>query len=134
MLGALTDFVSSPRGKWVTLLVWVVVAGALLSQLPRLDEVRENEEALFLPRFASPVHVIHRRDELRASRIMAARAKKNQKIRFVWDSVVEEVLGDDDGVTGLRLSNVRSGETSELAVGALFIAIGHVPNTSPAET
>ena len=87
------------------------------------------EEALFLTRFASTVHVIHRRGELRASRIMAARAKKNPKIRFVWDSVVEEVLGDDDGVTGLRLSNVRSGETSELAVGALFIAIGHVPNT-----
>lgn len=87
------------------------------------------EEALFLTRFASTVHVIHRRDELRASRIMAARAMKNPKIRFEWDSVVEEVLGDEDGVTGLRLANVRSGDTSELAVGALFIAIGHVPNT-----
>ncbi len=87
------------------------------------------EEALFLTRFASTVHVIHRRDELRASRIMANRALNHAGIRFVWDSVVEEVLGDDDGVTGLRLRNRKTGADSELPVGAMFVAIGHVPNT-----
>lgn len=86
------------------------------------------EEALFLTRFGSKVHVIHRRDELRASRIMAERAQRNDKIEFVWDSAVDEVLGDD-AVTGVRLRNVKTGETSELAVGALFIAIGHTPNS-----
>lgn len=88
------------------------------------------EEALFLTRFASTVHVVHRRDTLRASRIMAERAQAHPKIRFVWDSVVEEVLGDDDGVTGLRLRNRRTGEESHLPVGALFVAIGHEPNTA----
>ena len=87
------------------------------------------EEALFLTRFASTVHVIHRRDALRASKIMAKRALDHPKIRFVWDSVVEEVLGDDDGVTELRLRNRQTGAGSRLPVGALFIAIGHVPNT-----
>ncbi len=87
------------------------------------------EEALFLTRFATAVHIIHRRDELRASRIMARRAMDHPKIRFLWDTVVEEVLGDDDGVIGLRLRGVRNGEESRLAVGALFLAIGHVPNT-----
>ena len=87
------------------------------------------EEALFLTRFATTVHVIHRRDALRASKIMAKRALDNPKIRFVWDSAVEEVLGDDDGVTELLLSNLKTGAESRLAVGALFIAIGHVPNT-----
>ena len=87
------------------------------------------EESLFLTRFATTVHVVHRRDELRASKIMARRALEHPKIRFVWDSVVEEVLGDDDGVTGLRLSNTKTGASSQLAVGALFLAIGHVPNT-----
>jgi len=86
------------------------------------------EEALFLTRFASTVHVVHRRDELRASKIMADRAKRNDKIHFVWDSGVEEILGDDE-VTGVRLKNLKSGETSELEVGAVFIAIGHSPNT-----
>ena len=88
------------------------------------------EEALFLTRFATTVHIIHRRDELRASKIMARRALRHPKIRLVWDTVVDEVLGDDEeGVTALRLRNVKSGAHSELAVGALFIAIGHVPNT-----
>ena len=85
------------------------------------------EEALFLTRFATTVHLIHRRDELRASKIMAERAERNEKISFVWDSVVEEVLGDD-AVTGVRVRNVKSGEQSELPVEAVFIAIGHVPN------
>ena len=87
------------------------------------------EEALFLTRFATTVHVIHRRDALRASKIMAKRALDNPKIRFVWDSVVEEVLGDQEGVTDLRLRNLKTGAQSRLPVGALFIAIGHVPNT-----
>ena len=87
------------------------------------------EEALFLTRFATTVHVIHRRDALRASKIMAKRALDNPKIRFVWDSVVEEVLGDEEGVTELGLSNLKTGAESRLPVGALFIAIGHVPNT-----
>ncbi len=86
------------------------------------------EEALFLTRFGSKVHVIHRRDELRASRIMAERALRHQKIELVWDSVVEEVLGDD-AVNGVRLRNLKTGSTTELAVGALFIAIGHTPNS-----
>ena len=87
------------------------------------------EEALFLTRFATTVHVIHRRDALRASKIMAKRAMDNPRIRFVWDSAVEEVLGNQDGVTDLRLRNLKSGAESRLPVGALFIAIGHVPNT-----
>ena len=85
------------------------------------------EEALFLTRFASVVHVIHRRDELRASKIMQERARKNEKIRFVWDSLVEEVLGEDE-VTGVRIRNLKTSETSQIEVGALFVAIGHKPN------
>ncbi len=86
------------------------------------------EEALFLTRFASVVYVIHRRDELRASRIMQDRARNNEKIRFVWDSVVEEVLGDNE-VQGVRVRNLKTNEQSQLEVGALFVAIGHTPNT-----
>lgn len=87
------------------------------------------EEALFLTRFATTVHVIHRRDTLRASKIMANRAMENPRVRFVWDSAVEEVLGNQEGVTDLRLRNLKTGRESRLPVGALFIAIGHVPNT-----
>ena len=87
------------------------------------------EEALFLTRFATTVHIIHRRDELRASRIMRERVRKNEKIQFVWDSVVDEVLGDDNGVAGVRIANVKTGKKSTLDVEALFIAIGHVPNS-----
>ncbi len=86
------------------------------------------EEALFLTRFATKVTIIHRRDELRASKIMQDRAFKHEKIEFLWDSEVVEVLGDND-VTGLRIRNRKSDEESDLAVGALFVAIGHVPNT-----
>jgi thioredoxin reductase (NADPH) len=86
------------------------------------------EEALFLTRFASRVFVIHRRDALRASKIMQDRAFRNPKIEFVWSSVVEEVLGDD-AVTGLRIRNRETGEASQLDVEALFVAIGHEPNT-----
>lgn len=88
------------------------------------------EEALFLTRFASKVTVIHRRDEFRASGIMADRVLAHEKIDVKWDTVIEEVLGVEQGeVTGLRLRNVKTGEKSELALAGLFVAIGHQPNT-----
>jgi thioredoxin reductase (NADPH) len=87
------------------------------------------EEALFLTRFASAVHVIHRRDALRASRIMAERARRHPKISFVWNSAVDEILGDGKAVTGVRVRNLKTGETSVLDVQACFIAIGHKPNS-----
>ena len=87
------------------------------------------EEALFLTRFATKVTVIHRRHQLRASKIMQDRAFKNEKIEFLWDSEVSEVLGNDAGVTGIRVRNRKTGEISELSVEAFFIAIGHQPNT-----
>ena len=86
------------------------------------------EEALFLTRFAKKVYVIHRRSELRASKIMQERAFANEKIRFVWNSVVEDVLGGD-AVAGVKLRNTETGESSELPVTGLFVAIGHKPNT-----
>jgi thioredoxin reductase (NADPH) len=86
------------------------------------------EEALFLTRFATRVTVIHRRDELRASKIMQERARANEKIEFAWNSVVDEVLGDEF-VTGVRLRDVHSGDTREIPVEAVFVAIGHQPNT-----
>jgi len=86
------------------------------------------EEALFLTRFATKVTVIHRRDELRGSRIMQERAVNHEKIEFAWNAVVDEVLGDE-AVTGVRLRDVKTDETRELPVEALFIAIGHEPNT-----
>ena len=86
------------------------------------------EEAIFLTRYASHVTVIHRRDSLRASKIMQERAMKNPKISFIWDTEVTEVLGED-AVTGLRLRNVKSGEESVLPVQGFFLAIGHKPNT-----
>jgi thioredoxin reductase (NADPH) len=88
------------------------------------------EEALYLTRFASVVHLVHRRDELRASKIMADRALGNSKIQPIWDSVVTEVLDvQQDKVTAVRLKNVKTGKTSELPCAGVFIAIGHVPNT-----
>ena len=86
------------------------------------------EEALFLTRFATKVTVVHRRDELRASRIMQERARKNEKIEFAWNSAVEEVLGDEF-VTGVRIRDTKTNETREIPVEALFVAIGHEPNT-----
>jgi len=89
------------------------------------------EEATFLTRFATKVHLIHRRDALRGSRIMQDRAFKNDKIEVHWDTVVEDVLASDDGtVRAIALRNVKTGETSELAVKGFFVAIGHEPNTS----
>jgi thioredoxin reductase (NADPH) len=88
------------------------------------------EEALFLTKFGSAVNVIHRRDELRASRFMQERAFNNDKINFIWDSVVDEVLSEDGtAVNGVRLHNVKSDEVNDLELGGLFIAIGHTPNT-----
>lgn len=89
------------------------------------------EEALFLTKFASKVTVVHRRNELRASKIMQDRARKNPKIAFVWDSVVEEIYGNpqNGGVTGVRLKNVKSGESRDFTCQGVFIAIGHEPNT-----
>jgi thioredoxin reductase (NADPH) len=86
------------------------------------------EEALFLTKFASSVTIIHRRKELRASKIMQDRAFRNPKIDFKWDSVVTEILGDGS-VSGVRLRDVTSGEESTLELGGLFVAIGHAPNT-----
>ena len=86
------------------------------------------EEATFLTKFASKVTIIHRRDELRASKIMQERAFANSKIEFLWDSQVEEILGDDK-VDGWMVKNVKTGESSELKVTGLFVAIGHRPNT-----
>jgi thioredoxin-disulfide reductase len=86
------------------------------------------EEANFLTRFASKVSVVHRRDKLRASKIMQDRAFKNEKITFVWNSQVEEILGDDV-VTSVRLRNVVTGQESELKCAGVFVAIGHSPNT-----
>ncbi len=91
------------------------------------------EEATFLTKFASKVTIVHRRDQLRASKIMQERAFKNPKISFVWDSVIEEILGKTENgkktVTGVRLKNVKTGAISEMNVDGVFIGIGHKPNT-----
>jgi thioredoxin reductase (NADPH) len=88
------------------------------------------EEALFLTKFASKVVVIHRRDDFRASKIMADRVKAHDKIEILWNTEVTEIVGDKTaGVTGVKLSNTVTGETSELATEGVFIAIGHKPNT-----
>ncbi|MEV4101234.1 thioredoxin-disulfide reductase [Nonomuraea sp. NPDC049649] len=86
------------------------------------------EEATFLTRFARMVTVVHRRDQLRASKIMQERAFANEKIRFVWDTEVVEILGDTK-VEAAKLRNVKTGEESELATDAVFVAIGHDPRT-----
>jgi thioredoxin reductase (NADPH) len=90
------------------------------------------EEALFLTRFASKVYLVHRRDSLRASKIMADRATSHEKIQPVWDSVPVAVEGVEQGaVTGLKIKNVKTGAESVLPVKGIFVAIGHVPNTAP---
>ena len=86
------------------------------------------EEALFLTRFATKVTVIHRRDELRASKIMQDRALANEKVAFLWNTVVDEVMGNGQ-VRALRLRDTETGEQRDLQVGGLFVAIGHDPNT-----
>ncbi|NLV44393.1 MAG: thioredoxin-disulfide reductase [Candidatus Hydrogenedentes bacterium] len=88
------------------------------------------EEALFLTKFADRVHVVHRRDKLRASKIMGDRVLNHPKITMEWNSVVDEILGNDsDGVTGVRLKDTRTGELREVPCSGYFAAIGHQPNT-----
>ncbi|MBL6785416.1 MAG: thioredoxin-disulfide reductase [Rickettsiales bacterium] len=89
------------------------------------------EDALYLTNFAKSVTVIHRRDELRAEKILQARAFDHPKINFMWDTVLEEVVGDNDpkNVTGIKVKNLKSGEISEHKTSGIFIAIGHKPNT-----
>jgi thioredoxin reductase (NADPH) len=89
------------------------------------------EEALFLTKFASKVTNVHRRNALRASKIMQERAEKNPKISFVWDTVIDKIYGDPKagGVTGVRLKNVKTGKTEDFKSDGVFIAIGHEPNT-----
>jgi thioredoxin reductase (NADPH) len=87
------------------------------------------EEATFLTKFATKVWLVHRRDELRASKVMQERARKNPKIEFVWNATVDEVLGDGKAVKGLRLRSTKDGSTRDLPVQGLFLAIGHEPNT-----
>ena len=88
------------------------------------------EEATFLTKFATKVSVIHRRDTLRASKIMQDRAFENPKIDFIWNTIVEEVIGQKGtGVTGVKLRNVKTQEPSDLKIDGLFVAIGHNPNT-----
>lgn len=87
------------------------------------------EEALFLTKFATRVRIVHRRDELRASKILQDRAFKNEKIEFVWNTVVTEVVGDDEGqVTGIKTEDTVTGEAGLLETDGVFIFIGHIPN------
>jgi thioredoxin reductase (NADPH) len=92
------------------------------------------EEALFLARYGSRTTVIHRRDALRASKIMADRVLKNPKVEVVWDSVVDEVLGDGQKVAAVRVRNVKTGAVAERPCAGFFVAIGHTPNTSMFKT
>ena len=90
------------------------------------------EEALFLTRFASKVRLVHRRDELRASKIMADRVLEHPKVEMVWDTIPLEVLGvSEGGVSGMKVKNVKTGAESVLPAKGIFIAIGHKPNTAP---
>lgn len=88
------------------------------------------EESIFLTKFATKVTVVHRRDKLRASKVMQEKAFKNPKIEFIWDSIVEEIISaNGEGVGGVRLKNLKTGQPSQLSCGGVFIAIGHEPNT-----
>ncbi len=87
------------------------------------------EEGLFLTKFAETVYIVHRRDRLRAAKVVQERAFANEKIKFVWDSVPEKIEGDDSGVKSLHIKNVKTGEQSSLDVGGVFIYIGYDPNT-----
>ncbi len=90
------------------------------------------EEAMFLTKFATKVKLIHRRDKLRAENLLQKKLKENKKIEIIWDSVLEEVMGDKDpkGVTGIKIKNVKTNKSSEIKIHGLFIAIGHDPATS----
>ena len=90
------------------------------------------EEAMFLTKFASKVHLIHRRNELRAEKLLQEKLKANKKIEIIWDSIVMEVMGTSEpkGVNGVKIKNVKTNKTSEIKVDGLFIAIGHDPATA----
>ncbi len=88
------------------------------------------EDAIFLTKFAKKVFIVHRRDQLRASKPMQDRAFKNEKIEFVWDSTISEIRSDAGGVTGLVLKNLKTGESQEKTTDGIFYGIGHTPNTS----
>lgn len=90
------------------------------------------EEAIFLTKFATKVKLIHRRDKLRAEKMLQKKLKENPKIEIIWDSVLEEVVGDKDpkGVTGIKIKNIKTNKSSEIKLHGLFIAIGHDPATS----
>ncbi|MDH4029081.1 MAG: thioredoxin-disulfide reductase [Nitrospirota bacterium] len=87
------------------------------------------EEGLFLTKFARTVYIVHRRDSLRATKVVQERALANPKIKFIWDSVPEKIEGDDSGVTAVNIKNLKTGERSVLAVHGIFIYIGYNPNT-----
>jgi thioredoxin reductase (NADPH) len=87
------------------------------------------EEALFITKFAKSVTIVHRRDKLRASKIMQDRVFKNDKINIIWDSVVEDIIGDGKKVTAIKLKNLKDNSSSEKKVDGVFLAVGHVPNT-----
>lgn len=87
------------------------------------------EEATFLTKFASKVYVVHRRDELRASKTMQDRANKNEKIEFIWDSELTEILGEDSNVNSVKIRNVKTGDEKVMPIQGVFMAIGHKPNT-----
>lgn len=90
------------------------------------------EEATFLTKFAKKVYIVHRRHELRASKIMQERAFKNEKIEFIWDSAIEDILSEGKNeVTGARIKNLKTGETRDLKIDGIFVAIGHTPNSAP---
>lgn len=89
------------------------------------------EEATFMTKFSNPVYIVHRRDEFRASKIMQDRVLNNPKIKVLWNSLIEEVLGDDAaGVTGMRLKDSKTGELRDVEIAGFFLAIGHTPNTA----
>jgi thioredoxin reductase (NADPH) len=87
------------------------------------------EEGIFLTKFAAEVYIVHRRDQLRAAKVVQERAFANPKIKFIWDSVPEKIEGDETGVTSVKLKNVKTGETSSLDVTGIFIYIGYDPST-----
>ena len=88
------------------------------------------EEALFLTKFASKVTIIHRKDSFRASKIMQERALKHEKINVIWNSVIEEIMGDGKKVQGVKLKNLKTSKITDFKCDGVFLAIGHVPNTS----
>jgi len=88
------------------------------------------EDSTFLAKFAKKVYIVHRRDTLRASKPMQERAKKNEKIEFIWDTAVTKILFDDSGVTGIEVENLKTGEKETRETNGLFYGIGHNPNTA----